>query len=85
MRTVGHIASIKLAPLGAAASLLLVLAAPASAATAPTAITGPVTAIGSTIATLSGTVNANGTATTWYFEYGTTTSYGTKTPVATIR
>jgi hypothetical protein len=52
------------------------------AATAPTAITGPVTAIAGTTATLSGTVNPNGTATSWYFEYGTTTTYGTKTPVA---
>jgi trimeric autotransporter adhesin len=82
MRTVGHIARRRLATLGAAASLLLVLAAPAAAATAPTAITGPVTAIAATTATLSGTVNPNGTATTWQFEYGPTTAYGTKTPVA---
>jgi hypothetical protein len=82
MRTVRHLARRKVAPLGAAAGLLLVLAAPAAAATAPTAITGPVTAIGATIATLSGTVNPNGTSTTWYFEYGATTTYGTKTPVA---
>ena len=26
-----------------------------------------------------GTVTANGQATTWYFEYGTSTSYGSKT------
>jgi hypothetical protein len=82
MRTVGHIARTRLAPLGAVASLLLVLAAPAAAATAPTAITGPVTAIGGTIATLSGTINPNGTATSWHFEYGTTTAYGSSTPVA---
>jgi hypothetical protein len=71
-----------LAPLGVAASLLLVLAGPAAAATAPAAITGPVTAVASSTATLSGTVNPNGTTTSWYFEYGTTTGYGTKTPVA---
>jgi hypothetical protein len=59
-----------------------VLAAPAAAATAPTAITGPVTALAATTATLSGTVNPNGTATTWHFEYGKTTTYGTSTPPA---
>lgn len=41
--------------------------------------TGPVTAVGPTTATVSGTVNPNGTATTWYVEYGTSTSYGSKT------
>jgi phosphodiesterase/alkaline phosphatase D-like protein len=49
------------------------------AAAAPTAITGPVTGIGPTSATLAGTVNPNGASTSWYFEYGTSTSYGTKT------
>ena len=51
-----------------------------AAATAPTVITGPVDAVGATTATVSGTVNPNGTATTWYLEYGKTTTYGTKTP-----
>ena len=32
-----------------------------------------------TTATLNGTVDPNGRATTWYFEYGTSTSYGSKT------
>jgi hypothetical protein len=82
MRTVGDIARTRLAPLGAAAGLLLVLAGPARAATAPTAITGPVTAIAATTATLSGTLNPNGAATTWYFEYGKDTNYGAKTPAA---
>src|SRR5438552_1176188 len=50
----------------------------AAAATKPTAITGPVTATSSTSATVTGTVNPNGTATTWYFEYGKTTSYGSQ-------
>ena len=55
--------------------------AAAAAATAPTAITGPVNAVGATTATLTGTVNPNGTATTWIFEYGKTTTYGTQTAV----
>ena len=46
---------------------------------APTAITGPVSAVGPTSATASGTVNPGGQATSWYFEYGTSTSYGKKT------
>jgi hypothetical protein len=71
-------------PLGIAATLLLVLAGVATAATAPAALTGPVTAVAGTTATLSGTVNPNGTTTSWYFEYGATTAYGTKTPVANV-
>jgi phosphodiesterase/alkaline phosphatase D-like protein len=51
----------------------------AAVATAPTAITGPVSAVGTTSATASGTVNPNGLSTSWYFEYGTSTSYGKKT------
>jgi hypothetical protein len=46
---------------------------------APAAITGPVSAVGATSATASGTVNPNGRSTSWYFEYGTTTSYGRRT------
>ncbi|MDX6439960.1 MAG: hypothetical protein QOF45_2543 [Gaiellaceae bacterium] len=49
-------------------------------AATPSAITGPVNSVGPTTATVTGTVNPNGQATTWYVEYGTSTSYGTKTP-----
>jgi hypothetical protein len=58
--------------------VLLVATGTASAA-APSAITGPVTAISPTSATAGGTVNPGGQATTWYLEYGTSTSYGSKT------
>ena len=51
----------------------------ATAAAIPAAITGPVTAVGPTTATATGTVNPNGQSTTWYVEYGTSTSYGAKT------
>jgi hypothetical protein len=54
-------------------------AVPAAAAGAPSASTGPVTAVAPTTATVSGSTNPNGLATTWYVEYGTTTSYGSKT------
>jgi hypothetical protein len=56
------------------------LAAPASlAASEPVASTGNATAITPTSATLNGTVNPEGQATTYYFEYGTSTSYGSQT------
>lgn len=66
---------------GAALAVALV-AGPAGAASAPSAVTGPVTTVGPTSATVSGSVVPNGAATTWYVEYGTSTSYGTKTPAA---
>jgi RTX calcium-binding nonapeptide repeat (4 copies) len=50
-----------------------------AAAAAPAAITGTVSAIGGDSATLNGTVNPAGTATDWWFEYGTSVSYGSKT------
>jgi hypothetical protein len=62
----------------AVVAAVLVAAAAASAAT-PSAITGPVTSVTGTTATLTGTVNPNGDATTWHFEYGKTTSYGSTT------
>ncbi len=46
---------------------------------APAVVTGSVSSITFTSATLKGTVNPNGVATNWYFEYGTSTGYGTKT------
>jgi hypothetical protein len=59
-------------------TIALAFAGAAVAAT-PSAITGPVTSVGPTTATATGTVNPNGQATTWHVEYGTSTSYGTKT------
>ena len=80
MLKVRHLASGRLpAAAAAAVAAFLALAASAGAATAPTAITGPVTTVGPTTATLSGTVNPNGSATTWQFEYGKTATYGTST------
>lgn len=52
----------------------------AAAAPAPTVVTGAASAIGTKSATLAGTVTANGAPTTFSFEYGTTTSYGSQTP-----
>ena len=46
---------------------------------APAAATGSATNVTTSSATLNGTVDPNGRATVWYFEYGTSTSYGSKT------
>jgi hypothetical protein len=62
-----------------AAVALAVTAAVASAASAPSATTGSASGVGATGASLSGTVNPNGNATTYAFQYGPTTNYGSQT------
>jgi hypothetical protein len=47
----------------------------------PAATTKAATSVTSTGAKLNGTVNPNGQATTYFFDYGPTTSYGSKTAV----
>jgi hypothetical protein len=70
---------------GAFSALIVVLALGALTATsafasgAPIVETKPATAIGGTEATLNGFVNANGAGGTAWFEYGTTTAYGSTT------
>src|SRR5947207_1403896 len=56
----------RLLAVGAAIAATLLSAQAGEAATAP----------------LNGTVNPSSRSTSWYFEYGTSTSYGTKTPSA---
>jgi hypothetical protein len=46
---------------------------------APQVVTGSASSLTATSATLNGTVNPSSRATTWYFEYGTSTSYGSRT------
>jgi uncharacterized repeat protein (TIGR01451 family) len=53
-----------------------------TAAAAPTAVTGTPSAIGTTIATLNGTVNPNGQPATVQFQYGTDLSYGSVAAVS---
>jgi Calx-beta domain-containing protein len=48
--------------------------------TRPSAITDPATGVTQTVATLNASINPNGKATTYRFEYGTTTAYGSTTP-----
>jgi multidrug efflux pump subunit AcrA (membrane-fusion protein) len=56
----------------------------AMVAVAPTVANGSVSDIMTTTATLNGTVNPNGVATTYYFEYGTNVAYGTMTTATAI-
>jgi plastocyanin len=49
---------------------------------APVVSTGSASAVNETEATLSGTVNPSEQATSYFFEYGTTTAYGQKTTEA---
>jgi hypothetical protein len=66
------------------ALLAFVVCAGGAAAAGPSAATGPTTAVGSASATVTGTVNAGGQSTTWYVEYGASTSYGSKTQSASV-
>ncbi len=65
-----------------AAALVLALLLPATAAAAgpPSATTGAASDVTQTSATLAGTVDPQGLATTYGFEYGTSSSYGLQTP-----
>ncbi|HEY6730915.1 MAG TPA: hypothetical protein VI039_07815 [Solirubrobacterales bacterium] len=60
-----------------------VVAAPASALS-PAVETLPASSVTETGATLNGKVNPNGAETKIYFEYGTTTSYGSKTSEVSV-
>ncbi|HET9593728.1 MAG TPA: hypothetical protein VFP17_12525 [Solirubrobacterales bacterium] len=52
-----------------------------SAAIAPTVVTGSATGTLGSTATLKGSVNPNGSVTTYFFEYGSTASYGDRIPL----
>src|SRR6476619_4637247 len=62
-------------------TIALVMALPASvAAASPGATTSPATQVTSTSATVNGTVDPNKEDTSYHFEYGKTTAYGSSTP-----
>jgi hypothetical protein len=61
------------------AALVFLVTAGVAIGAVPAVVTNPASAISNTSARLNGSVDPNGEATTWYFEFGTTTSYGTKT------
>ncbi len=70
--------SLRSAVVALAALLVLASMAQGAVAAVPVAITGTVSAIGGSTATLNGTVNPGGAATDWWFEYGASTAYGSK-------
>src|SRR5206468_9400372 len=49
----------------------------------PAVTTGPVQNVGTSSATLTGSVDPRNHSTSWYFEYGTSTTYGTRTATQT--
>jgi phosphodiesterase/alkaline phosphatase D-like protein len=51
---------------------------------APAVITGAASQLTSTSATLNAAVDADGLTTSWYFEYGRTVSYGSKSPATNM-
>ncbi len=53
-------------------------------APAPLALTESAQAVGQSIATLAGMVNPQGAATTYHFDWGTSTAYGSQAPIAEI-
>ena len=66
----------------ATALATLTTAAGTALAGPPTATTSAASDVGATTATLNGSVAPGKEATTYYFEYGTTTAYGTRTATA---
>lgn len=62
----------------AMAALALVLLTAGTAFAAPAATTGGATAVTANGAKLNGSVDPNGQSTSYYFEYGTTRSYGSR-------
>jgi hypothetical protein len=62
-----------------AVALIAMLVAPVGAATLPSAVTGPPSAVSFTGATVSGNLNANGLVTSWAFQYGNTSALGLST------
>jgi len=67
-------------------ALALALAVPAlaAAATKPAVSTLGAAKVTITTATLTGKINPNGAPTTFYFQYGTTTAYGSRTPSTAV-
>lgn len=63
-----------------AALLALAIPSTAIAAGRPSATTGKASDLSPSSATVSGTLNPNGLVTTWYFQYGPSTRYGSRTP-----
>ncbi|HMJ33329.1 MAG TPA: hypothetical protein VK501_05375 [Baekduia sp.] len=79
-----HFKNLRAVLAAGAFALALTLPAAAQAATAPAVVTGGAANVVQQAARLTGTVNPNGDATTYQFQYGTTSAYGAVTPEQTI-
>jgi hypothetical protein len=79
MRSKCRTSLVAVVALSAVAVSGMVSVAPAFASGKPFVETKPATSIAENSATLNGVVNPNGAETKYYFEYGKTTSYGSKT------
>ncbi|MGZ6641410.1 MAG: hypothetical protein ACXVFT_06170 [Solirubrobacteraceae bacterium] len=66
----------------AATAALLALPVTGAAAARPSASTGPAASVTDQSASLTGSVNPRGSATTYSFQYGPTVAYGSATPAA---
>jgi hypothetical protein len=78
------IASILAAMTAVALPLSSQAASPTSDSSKPKVTTGKATHILATSALLTAAVNPNGSETSYYFQYGTTTTYGSQTPTVNI-
>lgn len=65
-----------------AAAVAAIGAEGAAAATAASVTTGGASGVGAASAILTGTVNPNGSATSYYFQYGPTAAYGGQTGIS---
>jgi hypothetical protein len=73
-------ANLRCALVATAATVLMLIAPAIASAAAPAVSTGGAAQVTFTSATLTGTVNPHGLTTSYYFQYGTTTAYGARTP-----
>jgi hypothetical protein len=78
-----HLKKIRAGALAVGATALLLPAA-AQAATAPGVTTGGAANVAQQTARLTGSIDPNGDATTFQFQYGTTSAYGSVTPEQTL-
>jgi hypothetical protein len=85
MRRTRFAAAIVLVVCGLLAVAIASAGTPASAAPSPPVVTNSSPSdLSQSGATLSGTVNPSGQSTSYHFEYGTTTAYGTQTSPADV-
>jgi len=80
MRSAMALVTVACGLIGLAVSSASTPSTASAAPAAPAATTGSATNVAQSSATANGTVNPNGTATSYYFQYGTSASYGSNTP-----